>query len=128
MAAKLRLALSLIAVCLCLFIAGAPLASAQTVAESYSAASTVEVGQIVQLVPNTSNKVEVLTASNSSKMFGVVINPSDTALSLSQDENGQQIYVADSGTYPVLVDNQNGSIHPGDYVAVSSVAGIGETM
>jgi hypothetical protein len=126
MAAKLRLAFSAVAVFICLFAAAAPIAAAQTVAESYTPASTVEVGQIVQLVPGATNKVEVLTASNSSKMFGVVINPSDTALSLSQDVSGQQVYVADNGNYPVLVDNQNGPIHSGDYVAVSSVAGIGD--
>jgi citrate lyase gamma subunit len=125
MAARLRIVFGVLAVVTCLF-GLAPLGvTAQSVAQTYSAASSLQAGQMVQLVPNTTNKVEVLTQSNISKTFGVVINPAESILSLSQSINGPQVYVADSGSYPVLVDNQNGPVHAGDYVAVSSVAGIG---
>jgi hypothetical protein len=126
MAARLRIVFGILAVLTCLFGLAPLSAGAQTVAQSYSAASTLQAGQMVQLVPNTTNKVEVLTRSNSSKTFGVVVNPSESALSLSQPINGPQVYVADYGSYPVLVDNENGPIHTGDYIAISSVAGIGD--
>ena len=125
MVVKLRLMLGiLIGIVGLLAIRG--ISYAQTVAQGYSTASTLQYGQIVQLVAKTSGKVEALTQSNSSKMFGVVINPNASVLSLSQTGSGQQVYVSTSGNYPVLVDNENGAIYSGDYVSVSTVAGIGD--
>jgi hypothetical protein len=98
---------------------------AQAVVQSYGANTNLEVGLIVELQPKSTSKVEALTSTDESKMFGVVVNPNSTAVSLSTSSSANQTYVATSGDYQVLVSNQNGSIHAGDYVTISSVSGVG---
>lgn len=57
-------------------------------------------------------------------MFGVVVNPGDSPVTLSGNSSNQA-FVATSGNYDVLVGDQNGSIKTGDYVTISSLDGIG---
>ncbi|MGH7237651.1 MAG: hypothetical protein ACREGF_03895, partial [Candidatus Saccharimonadales bacterium] len=52
-------------------------------------------------------------------------NPTDSSITLSETSNASQAYVATSGNYNVLVDTENGPVKPGDYIAISSLDGIG---
>lgn len=90
--------------------------------QTYSASSSVLPGMIVRL---KGNQVVPLTANQVSNMLGVVISPNQATAVLSQgSSSSQQVLVASGGQYDLLVDTQNGPIKPGDYLSVSSFAGI----
>jgi hypothetical protein len=97
---------------------------AQTVARSYTAESQLQPGMVVQLAGDKTT-VKAVTEADASKMLGIVIQPNDAPLSLSESAAaGQQVYVATNGTYKLLVSNQNGVINKGDYVVISSIDGV----
>jgi hypothetical protein len=97
----------------------------QAVVQSYSSSASLQRGMIVKLVQNNGNKVEPATLETVEKMTGVVVSPSDAAVTLSSPTSSGQVYVATSGRYQVLVSSQNGTINAGDYVTVSSLDGVG---
>ena len=80
---------------------------------------------VVGLVKGNASQVQALTISGDTSMQGVVVAPNTAAISLSSGSNANQVYVATSGRYSVLVSNENGSINVGDYISVSSLDGIG---
>lgn len=96
----------------------------QEVAQSYTANSSLQPGMIVQPADDKT-KVKPVTANESEKMLGVVIQPNDAPLSLSEATAGEKVYVATAGSYRILVSNQNGVIKKGDYLIISSLEGIG---
>jgi hypothetical protein len=100
-----------------------PLINAQAVSEGYSSDQTLQRGIIVRLKQDDPTKIEPVGADASEYTKGVVIASNDAAVTLATD--GQKAFVATSGHFDVLVSNQNGTINPGDYIAVSAVAGIG---
>lgn len=102
----------------------APAASAQTVAQSYTAAGPLQTGMLVRL-SDDKKTVDVVGQNSQDKILGVIIQSNDAPLSLSGTSAGQQVYVATSGQYSVLVSNQNGPIQEGDYVSLSAIDGIG---
>lgn len=99
------------------------MAVAQTVAESYTSDKTIQRGMLVALKADNGRTLELLTSENMSKLRGVVINKNDSPVTLSSE--GDQVYVANSGTREVIVSNENGEIKKGDYISISSSAGIG---
>jgi hypothetical protein len=99
--------------------------AAQALVMSYTTTSTLQVGTIVQMQNSKKNIVTAQTQTNETKMFGVVISPNDSPVSLSTSTSSSQAYVASSGNYSVLVDNQNGPIDTGDYITASSLNGFG---
>lgn len=101
-------------------------ATSGAVIQSYNAASSVLPGMLVELQPKTAGTVEPLTAQDLTKVLGVVVPTSDAAIVLTpQSSSAQQVLVATAGRYNVLVSNQNGPIKSGDYLTISSYAGIG---
>lgn len=97
-----------------------------SVPQSYNATASVLPGMIVELASGARNTVAPLPSSNLSAMLGVVVPINDAAIALSTPTaTGQQALVASSGHYEVLVSNQDGSISTGDYLTISSLAGIG---
>jgi hypothetical protein len=67
-----------------------------------------------------------LPESDIKAMLGVVIPQSSATIVLSPAKvTQQQVLVATSGHYEVLVSNQAGPIKVGDYVTISSLAGVG---
>ena len=66
-----------------------------------------------------------VTKVNQAKTLGVVISPTQAAVSLSNNSDLPQIFVANYGQFNVLVSTQNGAIQVGDYIAVSAISGIG---
>lgn len=80
-------------------------------------------GSIVSLQKNTSDTVVAATTSNSDNIFGVVINPESSLLSLSNGKS--QVQIATSGTVQVLVSDINGKIAQGDHITASPISGVG---
>jgi hypothetical protein len=97
----------------------------QSVTQGYAAATPLEPGEIVQLNDKSPAEVQPLTLANVAQMQGVVVAQNDATVTLSNDSNENQVYVATFGQYDVLVSNQNGPIVPGDYITASSLAGVG---
>jgi hypothetical protein len=96
------------------------------VTQSYNADSSVETGMIVKLKPKDPSTVVPLPNTDIQDMLGVVIPANNATIVLTpQTVQRQQVLVATSGHYNVLVSNQNGPIKVGDYVTISAVAGVG---
>lgn len=99
--------------------------AAQAVTQGYLSDTPLEPGMIVELDTKNPNKVKPATQADISRIHGVVVAQNDAPVSLSSDQNVQQNYVATSGEYEVLVSDQNGAISKGDYISISSIAGVG---
>lgn len=98
-------------------------AKAATITTGYGAIGDVQVGMIVGLSKTDNTKVEAVNSDRVTDSFGVIVNNTDSPITLS--EEGQKVYVATSSKYDVLVSDQNGIINAGDYITVSAVNGIG---
>ncbi len=101
------------------------IASAQAVAQAYGVTGTVQKGMLVQLDPKNASNVEALTNKKDSSMLGAVVSASDSAVTLSGDNTSNQVFVANTGKYDVLVSTQNGAIKAGDIISISALDGIG---
>jgi hypothetical protein len=98
-------------------------AGADTIVRGFNAATSIAPGWVVALSQGQTNSVELAPAGDSSRIYGVVIDPSQAPVTL-QPNQGRRVFVATSGTYPVLVSAINGSINSGDYISMSSADGI----
>ena len=98
-------------------------AFAQDFTQGYSSDETLVRGSVVALNPEDKNKVETLNSEREDDLFGVVVRSNDTALTITDDVTG--VFVATSGRFEILVSNINGSISNNDYLAISSIKGIG---
>jgi hypothetical protein len=116
---RLSAALVLFIVCLGL----TPAANADTIVRGFTAKGTLQPGLIVTLNRSNSDTVEVSPGNDPSRIYGVVIDPSQAPVTVQQQ--GQQVFVATGGNYTVLVSTQGGTVKPGDYISISSVNGIG---
>lgn len=100
--------------------------AAQAVTYAYQTDTPLQRGMIVRLSEKDKNKVVPLSEKSSTKMEGVIVAANDAPVTLSTaDSTSQQVYVATTGRYSVLVSNQGGPIKANDYVTVSSLDGIG---
>lgn len=93
-------------------------------AMGYAAESPLDNGTIVQLTGKESNKVKASSQAQLQNMFGVTIDRSQLPVTLSSEGLENEVYVAASGTYNVLVSTQGGTISKGDYVTLSALDGI----
>lgn len=93
--------------------------------QGYGAERALDNGTIVTLSDKDSRQVEVAEQSNEQNIFGVTVDRKQVPLTVSNDKLKNEVYIAVSGTYNVLVSDQNGSIVAGDYITLSSVDGIG---
>ena len=92
--------------------------------QGYAADATLDHGTIVSLTGKDSNRVKIATQSNLQNMFGVTVDQNQLPLMVSNEGLENEVFVAVSGTYNVLVSTQGGSIAPGDYVTLSSINGV----
>lgn len=90
---------------------------AQTIAKSFGAKTVIEPGRVVALTKDNPEDVELAPAADVNRIYGVVIEQTEAAVTL-QKQN-QQVFVATSGTYPVMVSVSNGPIKSGDYLSMS---------
>jgi hypothetical protein len=117
---------------LLLLVIGGPISAAAagpglsgSVAQSYSADSSVVQGMVVELNPKTQLAIP-LTAKDIRNMLGVVVPTDDAAIVLTPQSSAaaKQVLIAGSGRYNLLVSNQNGPVKTGDYLTVSALPGI----
>lgn len=100
---------------------GTAAVGADSVIRGYSSSSPLQVGLIVAL-DNGNDKVKIAPANDPKKIFGVVIDPNESPITLT---GSGQTFIATSGKHPVLVTTENGKIKSGDYISMSTVDGIG---
>lgn len=99
-------------------------ASAQTVTQGYKSDTVLQKGMIVGLDAKDLAKVIPINYTQYNLLHGVVVNPSDSLILIGN--NTTSVYVSTTGRASVMVDDQNGNLKPGDYVALSSISGIGD--
>jgi len=97
-------------------------ASAQTFVSGYSSKQTLQPGIVVSLVKDSKSAVEMTPGGDDGKIYGVVIDPAEATATVATQ--GQDVFVATSGRYPVLVSIENGTIVSGDYLSMSTTDGI----
>lgn len=93
--------------------------------QGYSAEQSIDHGTIVELADRDARRVKVASQANLKNMFGVVVDPQQLPIRLSNEGLENEVYVAVSGTYNVLVSTQGGKVSAGDYITLSSIKGIG---
>lgn len=96
---------------------------AQTLNQGYSSDEKLQKGMLVAGKEGDPTKVVALKQENLDKVKGVVVQQNDAPLTISDD--GENIFVANTGKFDVLVSDENGQIETGDYISISSLAGIG---
>ena len=95
------------------------------IVQSFDAGPGVYPGMLVALNPRNPNEVVALTDKNVQKMLGVVVPVNNAQVALvPSTSSSQQVLVAESGRYSVLVSNEGGPITIGQDLTMSSVAGI----
>ena len=78
--------------------------------QGYASDSVLQDGTVVQLAGKDANKVAPATAKDLQQMYGVTVDPHELSLTLSDSSLKNEVYVATSGTYSVLVSTQNGPL------------------
>ncbi|HET7827313.1 MAG TPA: hypothetical protein VFK97_00400 [Candidatus Saccharimonadales bacterium] len=107
-----------------LLVSGAHSAKAASgIVTGFNSKQVLQPGLIVALDNGQSGSVVAAPSNAEAAMYGVVVDPSDAPLTLNG--TGQQVFVATSGIYRVLVSTINGVISPGDYISMSTLDGIG---
>lgn len=96
---------------------------AQSFVRGFESEQSLERGTIVVIDDDDNDKVMPATLERVDDLYGVVVNPTDAALTISGET--EQVFVATSGRYRVLVSTQNDSINRGDFVTISSIQGVG---
>lgn len=90
----------------------------------YGADKPIDNGRIVVLTGEKANHVTLASQDNVQNMFGVTVNHNLVPIILSNEGVKNEVFVAVSGTYSVLVSTQAGAIESGDYLTLSSLDGV----
>jgi len=91
--------------------------------QGYSADTKLAPGTLVALAGDGSGKVAAVDQTTAERLFGVVVAPSASSLSLTADSG--QVQVVTSGRAEVFVTMAGGAIKTGDMIAVSQISGVG---
>lgn len=92
--------------------------------QGYAADTPLDNGTIVQLTGKDANRVKIATQAELQNMFGVTVDRNQLSVTLSNGGLENEVFVAASGVYNVLVSTQAGPISAGDYVTLSSINGV----
>lgn len=92
--------------------------------QGYAADQVYDIGTIVQLTGKDANNVKIATQAQLGNMFGVVVDRNLLPVTITNANLANEVFVASSGTYNVLVSTQGGNIASGDYVTMSSINGV----
>jgi hypothetical protein len=118
-----RLLSSIVLLLLIAFSLRADIAFSQAFTQGYASDVSLQRGMIVKIVEDDTTKVEPVSQETADGAYGVVVDKNDAPATLSTE--AQQVFIAATGKFDILVSNQNGSINPGDYIVMSSINGIG---
>lgn len=95
------------------------------VTQSYNADGKVQIGMIVKLKDKEANTVVPLESKDVAEMLGIVVPANNAPIVLTPETiTKQQVLVATTGNFPVLVTNQNGPIKTGDWLTISAISGV----
>lgn len=92
--------------------------------QSYDSDKPLDIGTIVQLDGEGSSKVRAATQKELQNMFGVTVDRNLLPVTVTGGDKKNEVFVAVTGTYKVLVSDQAGPIQVGDYVTLSSINGV----
>lgn len=106
-----------------IFMNATGLLHANSLTQGYGTDEVLQRGMIVGLDEEDPAKVQTINVDQLDRILGVVVDPNDSPITLSGDE--EKTFIATVGRFDVLVSDQNGTINPNDYVTVSSLNGIG---
>lgn len=98
------------------------LLSAQTVNKGYQSDEPLQTGMLVMEKEDDPKRVIAVSLNTLDKLKGVVIQKNDSPVTLASKDD--RVFIADTGEYPVLVSDENGQIGSGDYLSISSLAGV----
>lgn len=119
---KKVLALNLFA--LVTLFATTPFASGQSeLNQGYKSDESLQKGMLVREKDDDSSKIVTVTHETLDKLKGIVIQQNDAPFTVAAE--GENVFVANNGIYEVLLSDENGKIKSGDYISISSLAGIG---
>lgn len=93
--------------------------------QGFAADRAIDNGTIVRMKDGSTQTVEPAKQSDAQNMFGVTVDRQQVPIRLTNSDIENEVFVAVSGTYSVLVSSQNGWIEPGDFISLSSINGIG---
>jgi hypothetical protein len=97
-------------------------AGADNVVAGYTSKQPLQAGLVVAVDKSQPNSVKAVPAGSPNLIYGVVVDPSDAPITLVGQNS--KVFVATTGTYPVLVSVANGKIKSGDYISMSGIDGI----
>jgi hypothetical protein len=101
-------------------------ATPSTFIQSYNSLSSLQEGMIVQLQKGDSTTVVPASQTSIYNTFGVIVNQADASIALENNsKTSDQVFVANSGHYSILVSDQNGPVNTGNYITLSSLNGVG---
>lgn len=120
---KIKRIVSSLLLGVCLIAGYAGNSGAQSAPQNFGADSQLQIGTIVELNEEDSSKVQAATQQHLESMFGVVIDPSEQPLTITDSSKPNQVFVATSGRYRVLVTDENGPISTSDNITLSSLNG-----
>lgn len=92
--------------------------------QGYGTETPLDNGTVVQLTGKNSNEVKIATKAGLENMFGVTVDRNQLLAVSSNDSLKNEVFVAASGVYSVLVSTEAGPIVAGDYVTMSSINGV----
>ncbi|MFI5240650.1 MAG: hypothetical protein ACHQUB_02990 [Candidatus Saccharimonadia bacterium] len=98
-------------------------ASQVNISQGYTVSGSVVEGTLVSNDQNAANTVVPANSGNGDSLVGVVVQNSESLLSVNS--SGNQTQVATSGVAYALVSTINGDIKAGDRVSASPIDGIG---
>lgn len=107
-----------------LFLLPSAAHAATLISQGYKTSESAPVGSIVSLKKDSTTEVSLASVTNTSSIFGVVIAPDSSQVSVVNGEDNQ-VQVATSGVQQVLVSDINGNISAGDQITASPINGIG---
>jgi hypothetical protein len=103
-------------------VCAAPRVVAQAISQGYRTSGAVQPGMLVVPTEGDGGSVSAAAQTRAADIIGVAVTNVDAPATIAGDD--AQIYVSTTGTSKLLVSDENGSIAVGDYVSVSSVAGV----
>ena len=92
--------------------------------QGYATETPLDNGTVVQLSGKDSNEVKIASQSELEQMFGVTVDRSQLLVASSNEALKNEVFVAVSGTYNVLLSTQAGPVVVGDYLTMSSINGV----
>lgn len=118
-----QLILAFVGFLLLAIVGGVGTLSAQAVTKGYGSDEKLQRGMMVAVKKDDTSKVEAINKDSLDRLKGVVVEANDSPITLSNEK--EKVFVSTAGNNEVLISDENGPIQQGDYISISSLAGVG---